>query len=133
MRMVMKQRIIIENLEFDTIIGIYDWEQAIHQPLTVNVVLECDMTPAFFSGSIDDTLNYKAICDDIQNICHNEKAKLLETLAYRIIVHLFNNYPCNHIELSLKKPNAIKEAQGVGVTIELNRQEFETLIIQNND
>lgn len=126
----MKQRIIIDNLSFKTTIGIYDWEQAILQSLVVDVILDCDMSQAFFSNDINDTLNYKAICEDIQNICHQEKAKLLESLAYKILEKLFNTYPCSAIHLSLKKPDAIKEASGVGVIIELTRQEFELL---NND
>lgn len=123
----MKQRILIENLSFDTVIGIHDWEQAIRQSLVVNAQLDFDMTPSFFSNDIKDTLDYKAICDDIQSICHHEKAKLLETLAYRILQKLFDSYPCTAISLSLKKPNAIKEVAGVGVLIDISRQEFETL------
>lgn len=129
--MVMKQRIIIENLEFKTTIGIYDWEQAISQSLIVNAELEYDMTPSFLSNDIDDAINYKAICEEIQNICHNEKAKLLETLAYKILQKLFNEYPCSFIKLSLKKPHAIKETSGVGVLIEITKQEFENLMVND--
>lgn len=123
----MKQCIVIENLNFNTVIGVYDWEQAIRQSLIVNAQLDFDMTLSFFSNDIKDTLNYKAICDDIQTVCHNEKAKLLETLAYKILQKLFDNYPCTAISLSLKKPHAIKETSGVGIFIEISRQEFESL------
>lgn len=127
----MKQRIIIEDLSFKTTIGVYDWEQAILQSLIVNVELECDMSPVFLSNDIHDTINYKTVCDDIQSVCHNEKAKLLETLAFKILQKLFSNYPCSFIKLSLKKPDAIKETAGVGVLIEVTKQEFENLMANN--
>lgn len=123
----MKQKIIIDNLTFDTTIGIYDWEQAINQPLVVNAQLDCNITNAFFSESIDDTLNYQAICTDIETVCHHEKAKLLETLAYKILQKLFSAYPCDAVCLKLTKPNAIKQTSGVGVHIDITRQEFENL------
>lgn len=123
----MKHTIVIENLNFDTTIGIYDWEQAILQPLRVDVRLECDLSKAFFTNNIDDTLNYKAICDDIIFICHEQKAQLLEKLSYAILKQLFERYECHTIYLKLTKSNAIKQTSGVGIELEMTRQEFDTL------
>lgn len=120
----MKTQILIENLRFLTIVGVYDWEQATPQPLVVNVCLDCDMTKAFVSDCVDDVINYKAVCEEIEAICHHTKAHLLEHLAHKILSHLFGHYPCTHIHLSLKKPSAIKHAQAVGVAVSVYRDEF---------
>lgn len=76
------------------------------------------------SDCVDDVVNYKAVCEQIETLCHQTKAHLLEHLAHTILSHLFECYPCTHISLSLKKPSAIKNAQAVGVSVSVYRDEF---------
>ncbi len=109
--------VFIENLKIDTVIGVYDWERAINQPLVVDIKLYGDMSKSFVSDDVADAINYKSVCEEVEHLCHHTKAKLLESLADKIITHLFAHYPCDKIELKLTKPNAIKKAEGVGVYI----------------
>ena len=50
-------------------------------------------------------------------MCHEVQAELLETLADKIAHHVLTNYPCREITLTIHKPNAIKQADSVGVKI----------------
>lgn len=109
--------VLIEGLQINTVIGVYEWERAIHQLLVVDIKLYGDMSQSFISDDVADAINYKTVCEDIERICHETKAKLLESLADKIITYLFEHYACNKIELTIKKPNAIKKAQSVGVMI----------------
>lgn len=116
--------VIINGLKVNTIIGVYDWERVIYQPIIIDVQIDCHINKALFEDDLVHTLNYKQICEDIESICYKTQAKLLEYLAGRIFDHLFNYYPCSQIKLSLKKPNAIFNATDVGVTLVRKRQDF---------
>ena len=109
--------VFINQLKIDTVIGVYDWERAITQALVVDVKLYGDMTASFTSDDVRDAINYKAVCEDIERICHDTRARLLESLADKILSHLFAHYPCSKVELTLAKPNAIKQADSVGVMV----------------
>ncbi|MDO5651918.1 MAG: dihydroneopterin aldolase [Moraxella sp.] len=108
--------VFIKDLTIDTMVGVYDWERAIKQRLIIDVELSCDMNAAFISDDVADAINYKSVCEDIERLCHEYQAKLLERLANGIIEYLFEHYPCTKISLSIKKPNAIKNAV-VGVNV----------------
>lgn len=125
------QTIQIESLKIHTIIGVFDWERVIKQALVFDVMMVCDMTKAFVSDNVSDVINYQAVCEDIERICHKTKAKLLEYLAYQVMGYLFEQYPCQKITLTLKKPHAIKQADAVGVCIEFDREQYQTLIGEN--
>lgn len=111
------QIVFIEGLKINTVIGVYDWERVIRQLLVVDVKIYHDMSLAFQSDDVKDAINYKTVCEEIEQICHQQKAQLLESLADKILTELFNRYDCTKIELTIKKPNAIKQADSVGVMV----------------
>lgn len=109
--------VFIQGLQINTFIGVYDWERAIRQKLVISAKIGCDMSQACQSDDVVYAINYKTVCQDIERLCHEIKAKLLEKLAEDICCFILDNYPCQTITLTIEKPNAIKEAQSVGVTI----------------
>lgn len=109
------QLVFIEGLKVNTVIGVYDWERVIKQLLVIDVKLYHNMANAFASDDVKDAINYKTVCEEIEQICHQEQAKLLERLGNKIIEFLFETYPCHKIELTIKKPNAINKADSVGI------------------
>ena len=109
--------VFVKGLKVEAVIGVYDWERAITQPLLISIALETDMSRAAVSDDVEDALSYKAVCDDVDKWCKDIKAKLLEHLAEQIADKLLANYPCQKVTLSLAKPTAIKQADAVGVQI----------------
>jgi hypothetical protein len=53
-------KVFIEALEIEALIGIYDWERRIRQPLLFDVEMSFDNRIPAASDAIADTLNYKA-------------------------------------------------------------------------
>ncbi|HAE90434.1 MAG TPA: bifunctional dihydroneopterin aldolase/7,8-dihydroneopterin epimerase, partial [Idiomarina sp.] len=53
--------VLIEGLEVDATIGVYDWEQDIQQKLIIDLTLAWDCQRAGQSDSIDDALDYAAV------------------------------------------------------------------------
>ena len=52
-------KVFIEGLEIETLIGIYDWERRIRQPLLFDIEMAFDNRRPAASDAIEDTLNYK--------------------------------------------------------------------------
>ena len=109
--------VFVKGLKVEAVIGVYEWERAITQPLLIDIALETDISAAAVSDDVDDALNYKAVCDDVSEWCKEIKAKLLEHLAGQIADKLLTKYACHKITLSIAKPTAIAQADAVGVQI----------------
>lgn len=114
---MMNDVVFIQGLSVHTIIGVYDWERAIKQPLLIDCEMTCDISLAGQSDEVAHAINYQTVCQDIERLCHQIKAQLLEKLAEEICAYLLANYPCQTVVLTIHKPNAIKQATSVGVKI----------------
>lgn len=109
--------VFVKGLTVEAVIGVFDWERAITQPILIDIALETDISQAALSDDVKDALSYKEVCDDVSHWCKDIKAKLLEHLAEQIAEKLLAKYHCQKVILSVAKPTAIKEANAVGVQI----------------
>lgn len=109
--------VFVKGLTVEAVIGVFDWERAITQPILIDIMLETDISQAALSDDVKDALSYKEVCDDVTEWCKDIKAKLLEYLAEQLADKLLAKYNCRKVTLSVAKPTAIKEANAVGVQI----------------
>lgn len=124
--------VFVKGLKVEAVIGVYEWERAITQPLLIDIVMETDTRKASISDDVNDALNYKAVCDDVSAWCQNIKAKLLEHLAGEIADKLLAKYACHQVTLSVAKPTAITQADAVGVQITRYAKASESEAVSNN-
>ncbi|WP_197408183.1 MULTISPECIES: dihydroneopterin aldolase [unclassified Guyparkeria] len=111
-------RILVQGLEFETIIGILPQEREIPQPLRIDLVLEVDsFREAAASEQIDRTVDYAAVSRRVTEIAREGRFQLVETLAERTCEALLAEFPIRRITLRAMKPHALAEAAGVGVEI----------------
>ena len=109
--------VFVKGLKVEAVIGVYDWERAITQPLLIDIMLETDISAAAVSDDVNDALSYKEVCDDVSEWCKEIQAKLLEHLAELIVDKLLTKYACHKIKFCIAKPTAIAQADAVGVQI----------------
>ncbi|MCG3859530.1 dihydroneopterin aldolase [Psychrobacter sp. Ps2] len=109
--------VFIKGLKIEAVIGVFDWERAITQPLLIDIALETDVSRAAVSDDVSDALSYKEVCDDVSEWCKAIKAQLLEHLAGQIADKLLEKYASHKVTLSIAKPTAITQADAVGVQI----------------
>ncbi|SJM71926.1 dihydroneopterin aldolase [Psychrobacter piechaudii] len=107
----------VKGLKVKAVIGVFDWEREIEQPLLIDVSMATDISKAGKSDDIKDAINYKEVCDDIAELCQQTKAMLIERLAELIAEHILTKYNTTQVEVSVAKPTAIKEADAVAVQI----------------
>lgn len=111
-------RVLIEGLSVETIIGVYDWERSIRQRLVLDLEMASDIRPAAADDDLDKTLNYAAISERIGEFAEASRFGLVETFAERLAALLREEFAISWLRLTLRKPGAVSNAAAVGVRIE---------------
>jgi dihydroneopterin aldolase len=108
----------IDDLQIDTVIGIYDWEREIRQVVSINLEMGHDIRKAAETDDIQYTLNYKSVSKRIIDFVEGSEFLLVETMAEQIADILLNEFNVPWLRLRLGKPGAIRGAKDVGLIIE---------------
>jgi len=113
-------RVFIEGLEVDTVIGAYDWEREIRQCLRLDLQMAWDNRPAAVDDDLSKALDYAAVSTRIQAFATQAQFILVETFAERLAQVLMDEFGISWIRLKLTKPGAVPAARG-GVGVEIER------------
>ncbi|MFN7783571.1 MAG: dihydroneopterin aldolase [Lysobacterales bacterium] len=114
-------KVFIEALEIECLIGIYDWERRIRQPIVLDIEMAFDNRVPAASDDIRDTLDYKAVSKRLMQFVGESGFGLVETLAERCAAIILDEFKVSHVRLKLSKPGAVRGARAVGVLIERSR------------
>jgi len=94
-------KIYIEDLKVDAIIGILEKEREKEQELIANVVIEYIRDGSYF-------INYANVALLIEERLQQMKYGLLEDAIKDIILHIKEDYPCaKYIKMKLSKPHIL--------------------------
>lgn len=115
-------KIIIRQLHVDALIGIHEWEKQNHQPVIIDLDLMFDCSDAAESDDINDALDYFVICEEVTRFVKSSRFELIERLAEEVAQMILKNHPCDEVKLTLLKPNAVNNANTVGIEISRSRQ-----------
>lgn len=115
-------KVFIEALEIECVIGIYDWERKIRQPVVLDIEMAFDNTIPAASDDIADTLDYKAVSKRLIQFVSESEFGLVETLAERCAGIIIGEFGVPQVRLKLSKPGAVRGSRAVGVIIERRRQ-----------
>ena len=117
--------IIIEGLKVETVVGCFNWERQIIQPLLLDLSIQCSLEQAACSDELEDTLNYAEICEISAQVIQAAQPKLIEHAAKLVLDALCAHYPpVESIMISIRKPAIIPQAQSVGIRLERHRNDF---------
>ena len=111
-------RVFIENLNIETIIGIFDWEREIRQTVSIDLEMEFDIRKAAESDAIEDTLDYKSVSKRLIHFVEDSEFQLVEALAESCAAIVLEEFPVSWLRLKLGKPGAVRGSSAVGVIIE---------------
>ncbi len=111
-------RIFIEDLRVETVIGIFEWEREIRQAVSLSLEMAYDIRAAARSDAIDDTLDYKAVAKRLIRFIEDSEFQLVESLAERCAAIVLEEFPVDWLRLKLSKPGAVRGSSAVGVIIE---------------
>jgi len=111
-------RVFVEDLKVQTVIGIFDWEREIKQTVSLDLEMEFDIRAAAESDAIGDTLDYKAVSKRLIQFIERSEFQLVEALAERCAAIILDEFPVSWLRLKLGKPGAVRGSTAVGVIIE---------------
>lgn len=120
-------KMLIEDLELEAIIGIHPHERNQKQTLFIDLEITYDSTKAAQHDHIDHALDYERIVTLISDYLDENAFFLLETLVNRLSEYLQHTLDLEKIRLTAYKPSAISNAKRVGISIE--RQKHSTLFV----
>lgn len=111
-------KIFLNELKVDTVIGIWDWERKIRQTVIIDLEMSADIAKAAATDSVEDTLNYKSVAKRVQSFVGDSDFQLVETLAERIAHIVRDEFGVAWVKVRVNKPGAIRGSKDVGVLIE---------------
>jgi len=111
-------KVLIEGLRVNAVIGVFEWERQIEQPVLIDLVMSVDTRAAALSDDIQDAVNYALVAEQVAELTKSLKSQLLETLANKMAEMILNNFSAvQTVQVKVKKPLAVKGAQAVGIEI----------------
>ena len=111
-------KIFLNELKIDTVIGIWEWERKIRQTVVIDLEMSADIAKAAATDSVEDTLNYKSVAKRIQSFVADSSFQLVETLAERIAQIIREEFGVAWVKVRVNKPGAIRGSKDVGILIE---------------
>jgi 7,8-dihydroneopterin aldolase/epimerase/oxygenase len=108
----------VRGLEVKTVIGVYDWEREIKQPVVVDLDMGCDFSDAAKTDEHQYVLDYKVVCVRVTEFIEKSKLQLLEAMAEEIAKLIRKEFNVPWVRVRVGKPAAITGAKEVGVVIE---------------
>lgn len=111
-------RIFVTDLRVDAIVGIWDWERAMTQSVSIDLEMAWDIRPAAAQDDIDRTLDYRAVAKRVAAFVEESRFRLIETMAEQIAELIRQEFGVTWLKVSIHKPSAVRGARDVGVRIE---------------
>ncbi len=114
----MSDLVIIEGLKVDAVIGIYDWEKKVRQPLLLDLEMAWDNRTAATTDDIRFALDYEAVSNELTALIKRHPYELIERVAEECATMILATFKVRWVRLKVSKPTALKQAQNVAVQIE---------------
>lgn len=113
----MMNSITINELEVETVIGAFAWEQQVKQRLTIDLCYQVSDDAFKTNDVLTDAYDYGRICSLIRDFVEGQKTKLLETLGQNLRDFLHQECQLNDFTLSIHKPACVKGVKRVSLTM----------------
>ena len=110
-------KVFIRGLKVDAVIGVFDWEKQVQQPLIFDLEMAWDITQAAQTDELKYALNYAAVSERVIEFVTGHQFELLETLLEKLAALLIAEFQIPEIQIRVEKPAVVPEAQAVGLEI----------------
>jgi len=116
-----KRKILVKDLILKISVGIHGFEKKRKQRVKFN--LDINIDPNLFpdDNNINSIINYEDVIKNIKKITSKKHYPLLETLAEKIFLKLFENIRIKKVKLRIEKLDVFKDASSVGIEIQKSK------------
>ena len=120
-----RRTVFIKDFIIQEIIGIHQHEKIKKQKIKFNIVIDVDQNVLPNEEDIKSIVDYEKITNKLENLVKNKKYNFLESLAEDSFKEIFEDERINSIKIKIEKPEAIKNADSVGVEVFKSRNDYE--------
>ena len=120
-----KRSVLIKNFIIQEIIGIHEHEKIKKQKIKFNIVIDVDNNVLPNEKDIKSIVDYENITNNLKNLVKNKKYNFLESLVEDSFKEIFEDKRINSVKIKIEKPEAIKNAETVGVEVFKSREDYE--------
>jgi len=115
-------KIIIKGIEVFAYHGAFPEENLLGQRFTIDIQMQKDIRRACIHDSLEDTVHYGFVHDDVVTLTKNSKFKLIEKLAEEIAKMIITKYGVSIVTVTIEKPNAPINGIFKYVAVEITRE-----------
>ena len=116
-----KRKILIRDLILKISVGIHDFEKKKKQRVKFNLDINTDPDLVPNDNNLNSIINYEDVIKNIKKITDKKHYPLLETLAEKIFLKLFENTRVKKVKLRIEKLDVFKNTSSVGIEIEKSK------------
>ena len=120
-----KRTVFIKDFIVHEIIGIHDHEKIKKQKIKFNIVIDVNQNTIPDEKDIRSIIDYEKIITKIENLTKSTQYNFLESLAEDSFKEIFEDKRINDVKIKIEKPDAIKNADSVGVEVFKSRSDYE--------
>jgi len=120
-----KRTVLIKDFIIYEIIGIHKYEKVNKQKIVFNIVINVNQNIAPDENNLSSIVDYEKITNKLENLAKNKKYNFLESLAEDSFSEIFSDKRINSVKIKIEKPNAIANAQSVGIEVFKSRNDYE--------
>ena len=117
MPLSLSDRIFIEALAVDVLVGAYHSERLAPQRVIMDLDIGFDLTRAIETDQLSDTLDYAELISSLRATIRQTRYVLLETLADAICRHCIHCFHASSVRIRLYKPDILEHVGRVGIEI----------------
>ncbi|HEX2585285.1 MAG TPA: dihydroneopterin aldolase [Steroidobacteraceae bacterium] len=120
----MNDRIFLNQLRTECIVGIWEWERQVKQAVILDVEMAADIRKAALSDNIEDTIDYKKVSKRLLSFVGESQFQLVETLTENIAKIIITEFGVSWVRVRLNKQGAIRNSRDVGIMIERTSADY---------
>ena len=120
-----RRTVFIKDFIIQEIIGIHEHEKTKKQKIKFNIVVDVNQNTVPDEKDIKSIVDYEKITNKLEHLVKNKKYNFLESLAEDSFKKIFEDKRINSVKIKIEKPDAIKNADSVGVEVFKSRSDYE--------
>jgi 7,8-dihydroneopterin aldolase/epimerase/oxygenase len=115
----------LRDFRLDLIIGIYEWERKIPQPVRLDLEIGLPEHRAGETDNVVDTIDYGAVASVIKDSLTNrpQPVALVEAVAEQVAQIIVNEFGAPWVRVSVTKFAIVRGVKELGITIERVRSQ----------
>lgn len=111
-------KVFIHGLKVEAVIGVFEWEKKLHQPLIFDLDMAWDIRQAAATDDLAYALNYQAVTEFVERFVQQTQFELLESLLEQLAAQLRQEFGMPWLSIKVEKPAVVPQARAVGLYIE---------------